>query len=83
MNTNLIGYPIKSKRYTLLRINTPLKGTHNTLQADNNQRQYHALNRFKTSGLNCYNGNPAIIQNSHYSNTVRFYSKMEERGFYL
>ena len=78
METNLVCLRQSSKRHTLLRINRPLKYTLNTLQALLSGKGKHALNRFKTSGLNLLNGNCAITQNSHNSNTVSYYSKMEE-----
>ena len=51
MDTNLIRNRIKSKRDTLLRINTPLKSTHNTLQALLSLNDYQRLNRFIIEGL--------------------------------
>lgn len=78
MDTNLDCFKQTTKRHTMLRINKPLKYTQNTLQALIPSKWKHALNRFKTSGLNLLNGNCAITQNSHNSNTVSYYSKMEE-----
>ena len=52
MDTNLDCFKQTTKRHTMLRINKPLKYTQNTLQALIPSKWKHALNRFKTSGLN-------------------------------